>query len=57
MTALLILAALLAYSGHPAIAAVLLAPLAYRIGTRVAVRRAGVRMVRTGARRVVTGRL
>jgi len=32
-------------------------PVAYRIGTRVAVRRAGARMVRTGARRVVTGRL
>jgi hypothetical protein len=57
MIRLLLLAVLAAYLGHPIIAAILAIPLAYRIGHRHAIRRTGGHMIRTGTRRVFTGRL
>jgi hypothetical protein len=54
---LLLLAALAAYLDHPIIATILLIPIAFRVGHRHAVRRSGTTMIRTGTRRVFTGRL
>lgn len=39
------------------VASIAAVPIAGRIGYRTAVRKTGVSMVRTGARRIVTGRL
>jgi hypothetical protein len=57
MIRLLLLAALAAYLDHPIIATLLLVPVAFHVGHRHAIRRSGTTMIRTGTRRVFTGRL
>lgn len=58
MTRIAVVALVLALLSHAwAVAAVAAVPLAVRVGARHAVRKTGVSMVRTGTRRIVTGRL
>lgn len=54
---LLALAALLAYAGAYTAALVVAVPLALVAGARHTARKSGLSMIRTGARRVRTGRL
>jgi len=56
MLPLALFAALALYAGWWMLAAALTVPLTLRLGYRTAVRRNGVRLVSTGARRALTGR-
>ena len=56
MIRLALLASLAAYLGFWVIAALLAIPIAFTVGHRAAIRRTGSHMVRTGTRRVITGR-